>query len=128
MAKVRSIKKKSKKTKDIRKKLVIALAGFILLSLWMSPATLKLVEAKKANDKLHKELKQAKKNNSKLKKRIGKLHSDDYIELEARKQLGYIKPGQKAYLVIPKKTVEKKRKVKEKSWLENTLDYLKEKF
>jgi cell division protein FtsB len=120
MAKVRNIKKS--KSKQLKGKIAALLIVVALIVAWMAPATIKMMSAKRENALLKKELSQIERENKGLKKLIKKLHTNEYVELEARKQLGYIKKGEKAYIVIPKNVKVKKKKLpKKSSWWDNML-------
>ncbi len=125
MSKIRKIKQKNIKSK-LRNSIIAILIVLTIVSIWLIPPMLKLIEARGENARLKKELVACEKSNKDLKKLIANLKTDEYIEVEARKKLGYIKQGEVAYTVIQKRTKEKEKKqVEEPNLWEKTVTYFK---
>ena len=125
MSKIRKIKQKNIKSK-LRNSIIAILIVLTIVSIWLIPPMLKLIEARGENARLKKELVACEKSNKDLKKLIANLKTDEYIEVEERKQSGYIKQGEVAYTVIQKRTKEKEKKqVEEPNLWEKTVTYFK---
>lgn len=129
MAKVRSIKKSKKRRAKTRNKILAIFVLALVILIWMSQDTIKMVQAKRQNASLKRELANIEKKNRNLDKQIKNLKRKEYIKLEAKRQLGYVEQGEKAYVVIKKEVKpEKKKAPKELSWWESTVNSIKELF
>lgn len=89
--------------------IVIVLACFLLIQSTYSLTTRweKGKELEKQELILQQEIKILKRENLKLKDEINKLKQDDYIEVLAREELGYIKKDELSFFIIKQK--EKKK-------------------
>lgn len=77
---------------------------------------------------LKKEIQQLEERNVQLKSGISQSLTQDFLEKEARERLGLKKPGEEVVAIKKIITEEKKEPEKEKSFLENWWQWLKEKF
>lgn len=89
--------------------LVILVIIVLIWSVWPMRSWL---EQRKEKRDLEKEVAGVLRQNDELRQEIGKLNSAYYIELIARKDLGLVKPGEEAYIVIPRKVETTERKPK----------------
>lgn len=84
---------------------------------------------RKLREKLERELRARVKKSKEIEREIKRLHSEGYIEEIARRELGLVKPGEKAYILIEPKeqeeTTESKLLKREKSWWQKFVDWLK---
>ncbi|RJQ32387.1 MAG: septum formation initiator family protein [Actinobacteria bacterium] len=114
-----------KQSKNITPTLTITSGIIVLCLAWLAVPTLKMLEARRENINLKHELNSVNKKNKQLRADIKNLNTDEYIELEAREQLGMVKPSEKAYVVLPGKEKPKPNRVKPKSWWQKAIDYVK---
>lgn len=110
-------------------RLIIPLGLLILVLLWVTAPTSKLLQEKADNALLKKQLTKQQLNNRTLQNDIKKLQMPSYIELKARSDLGLVKEGEIQYYVLVKKIRSKaKPKVESRSWRDDFLNFLEEFF
>lgn len=84
------------------------------------------LKQRKETQKLQAKLASLKQKNQHMEEEIGRLQTDDYVERIARKDLGFVKPGESAYVLVPPASDDeikpvakpaKKEKTPEPFWL-----------
>ncbi len=80
---------------------LLVLALLFLVLLWCLEPAQQWLRQRKEISLLNQRITQLKKENSKLEEEKAKLNTDEYVEQVARKELGLIKQGEEAYVVIP---------------------------
>lgn len=119
-----------KKTVSIKiQRLIIPLGLLILVLLWITAPTSKLLQERADNRLLKRELSEVQIKQRTLKNDIKKLQMPSYIELKARSDLGLVKPKEIQYYVLVKKIRPKpKPKVESRSWRDDFFNFLEEFF
>ncbi|MDI6689817.1 MAG: septum formation initiator family protein [Actinomycetota bacterium] len=85
---------------------IVLVTIIVLMFLWALYPLKERLEQKRESEKLRENIAELRAKNKVLKEEIARLKTDDYIEQLARKDLGLIKPGESAYLVVPPKEDE----------------------
>ncbi len=93
--------------------IILVILAMFLIGLSIAPARELLRQRKELNN-LEQELAAIKGENQNLRDEVERLNTDDYIEQQARARLGLIKPGEKAYVIVPPKQ-ENQKSQEEKS-------------
>lgn len=84
------------------KYLPIALVAFLLVLGWTLYPVVRLhYRQQRENAKLERQLADIKKRNTELRKEIETIQKPEGIEAAARERLGFVKPGEQMYVVIP---------------------------
>lgn len=103
--KTKKIRRK-KKLKYRRPRLFLLFVIFVALVWMVYPSYQERLKQQKARIDLEQRIEEMRKKNEVLKKESVRLQSKDYIEQVARQNLGLVKPGEIAYLVVPPKQEE----------------------
>ncbi len=116
------------------KAIVLAVLVLLLIGLNVRPIQEIYRQSKEAAE-LEKDLTSLKSENEQLRTEIERLNTDAYIEQQARARLGLIKPGEKAYVIVPpkqekppapqKKSTVKTKPKQQKNVLQRFYDFLK---
>ena len=97
--------------------LVVFLLVVGLLAAMAIEPTLELVQQKDRIERMTSELREIETTNDRLQRRIERLDDPDFLEQKAREQIGLVRPGETAYLVVPPgktgKAEKRKRRVVE---------------
>jgi len=113
----RKPKKKAKKRQRINYPLLVGVLSLTLAVAWLFyPTYLVRVEQERQLEAVRKQLALLERENDELRERIEEMKSPEYIERYAREKLALVKPGEKAYVVLP----PNKPKPKPKPKLEET--------
>ncbi len=113
-------KKTSKKGRKNAKKgprfnypLVLGAAALLLAIAWLFyPTYMVRVQQEKQLSETQRQLDLLERENAELKKRIGEMKRPEYIEQYAREKLALVKPGEKAYVVLPPNRAKRKPRPK----------------
>ncbi|MDQ3958263.1 MAG: septum formation initiator family protein [Actinomycetota bacterium] len=94
--------------------LIVFLLVLGLLAAMAIEPTLELIEQKNRIARMAAEARAIEKTNERLERRIERLDDPDFLEQKAREQIGLVRPGETAFLVVPpSRASENKRKSKE---------------
>lgn len=116
------------------KAIILVVLVLLLIGLNVRPIQEIYRQSKEAAE-LEKDLKTLKSENEQLRTEIERLNTDAYIEQQARARLGLIKPGEKAYVIVPpkqekppappKKTTAKTKPQQNKTIFQRFYEFLK---
>ncbi|MDQ4025586.1 MAG: septum formation initiator family protein [Actinomycetota bacterium] len=81
--------------------LVVFLLVVGLLAAMAIEPTLELTEQNERIARMRAELREIETTNERLERRIARLDDPDFLEQKAREQIGLVRPGETAYLVVP---------------------------
>lgn len=90
------------------------------------------VQQQKELSALRSRLSELKKKNEQTEREIEQLQTDEYIELIARKELGLVKPGESAYIVVSPENEDEippsrpKQKKQPKSFWQEAADFFRD--
>ncbi|MGI8707682.1 MAG: FtsB family cell division protein [Actinomycetota bacterium] len=109
--------------------LILCLAGAMLIE-----PTRQLLEQRQRIAGVTQDLRQLRSSNKHLDKRIERLNDPDYLEQQAREQIGLVRPGEVTYRVMPPARTERQGLVRKKaavpaeeqpqSWLERLASFI----
>ncbi|HEX2058904.1 MAG TPA: septum formation initiator family protein [Actinomycetota bacterium] len=81
--------------------LVVVLLVLGLLAAMAIEPTVELMEQQDRIERMTAELREIEATNERLERRIQRLDDPDFLEQKAREQIGLVRPGETAYLVVP---------------------------
>ncbi|MFN2587461.1 MAG: septum formation initiator family protein [Actinomycetota bacterium] len=81
--------------------LVVFLLVIGLLAAMAIEPTLELIQQNERIARMKAELAEIEETNERLERRIVRLDDPDFLEQKAREQIGLVRPGETAYLVVP---------------------------
>ncbi len=109
--------------------LILCLAGAMLIE-----PTRQLLEQRQRIAGMTQDLRQLRSSNKHLDKRIERLNDPDYLEQQAREQIGLVRPGEVTYRVMPPARAERRGPARNKaaapaeersrSWLERLAGFM----
>ncbi len=94
--------------------LVVFLLVVGLLAAMAIEPTLELTQQNERIARMKAELREIETTNERLERRIERLDDPDFLEQKAREQIGLVRPGETAYLVVPPGRDPAKERRKEK--------------
>lgn len=93
--------RRKKKLKYNRRRLLLLFIISVILVWMVYPSYRERLEQQKIRLDLGQRVEELREKNEALKKESARLQSKDYVEQVAREDLGLVKPGEIAYLVVP---------------------------
>ncbi len=114
----------------------LSFLAILLVLFLIYPTYRESLEQKKVLNEMKQKLLKLKRENKALEEELARLKTTSTIEELARKDLGLIKPGEKAYIVVPPEKAnqtlgggeEKPKEVKKKSFWQRVVDFFKNLF
>lgn len=94
--------------------LVVTLLILGLLAAMAIEPTVELMQQNERIARMTSELQAIEETNDRLERRIERLDDPDFLEQKAREQIGLVRPGETAYLVVPPGRAETGRAKKER--------------